>query len=181
MELARGSNVLIVIKGHPDPDSLGSASALQYCYREFEIQSSIYIFDEISHPENRALVKVIEMEMTLYDGDFDFGAFDYLSFVDSQDASINGYDMADLPPILSFVDHHKETGKVQAEFIDIREDLGATSTIFAEYIEYVPEFSLQKSLSTHAYIATALMHGIRTDTDDLMLASAQDFFMRQVI
>ena len=185
LELARGSNVLIVIKGHPDPDSLGSASALQYCYREFEIQSSILYFDEISHPENRALVKVIEMEMTLYDADFDFSGFDYLSFVDSQDATINGHDTADLPPILSFVDHHKETGKVQAEFIDIREDLGATSTIFAEYIEYVPEFSLQKSLATHAYIATALMHGIRTDTDDLMLASAQDFhaagYLRQFI
>ncbi len=185
LETARGSNVLIVIKGHPDPDSLGSASALQYCYREFEIQSAILYFDEISHPENRALVKVIEMEMTLYDEHFDFSGFDYLSFVDSQDATINGYDMTTLPPILSFIDHHKETGKVQADFIDIREDLGATSTIFAEYIEYVPEFSLQKSLATHAYIATALMHGIRTDTDDLMLASAQDFhaagYLRQFI
>ena len=176
LEGARGSNVLIVIKGHPDPDSLGSASALQYCYREFEIQSSILYFDEISHPENRALVKVIEMEMILYTKEFDFTAFDYLSFVDSQDATINGQDMNTLPPLLNFVDHHKETGKVQSEFIDIREDLGATSSIFAEYLEYVPELALQKSLATHAYIATALMHGIRTDTDDLMLASAQDFY-----
>jgi nanoRNase/pAp phosphatase (c-di-AMP/oligoRNAs hydrolase) len=176
LELARGSNVLIVIKGHPDPDCLGSASALQYCYREFEIQSSILYFDEISHPENRALVKVIEMEMTLYDKEFDFSGFDYLAFVDSQDATINGQDMNQLPPLLTFVDHHKETGKVQAEFIDIREDLGATSSIFSEYIEYLPELSLQKSLTTHAYIATALMHGIRTDTDDLMLASANDFY-----
>jgi nanoRNase/pAp phosphatase (c-di-AMP/oligoRNAs hydrolase) len=116
------------------------------------------------------------MEMTLYDKDFDFSGFDYLAFVDSQDATINGQDMDQLPPLLTFVDHHKETGKVQAEFIDIREDLGATSSIFSEYIEYLPELSLQKSLTTHAYIATALMHGIRTDTDDLMLASANDFY-----
>ncbi len=185
LEEARGSNVLIVIKGHPDPDCLGSASALQYCYREFDIKSSILYFDEISHPENRALVKVIEMEMTLYDESFEFDGYDYLAFVDSQDATINGQDMNLLPPLLTFIDHHKETGKVQAKFIDIREDLGATSSIFAEYLEYVPEFSLQKSLSTHAYIATALMHGIRTDTDDLMLATARDFhaagYLRQFI
>jgi nanoRNase/pAp phosphatase (c-di-AMP/oligoRNAs hydrolase) len=176
LESARGSQVLIVIKGHPDPDCIGSASALQYCYREFDIQSSILYFDEISHPENRALVKVIEMEMTHYKGDFDFSPYQYLAFVDSQDATINGYDMNELPPILTFVDHHKETGRVQAEFIDIREDFGATSSIFAEYIEYLPELALQKSLATHAYIATALMHGIRTDTDDLMLAYTPDFF-----
>lgn len=176
LETARGANVLIVIKGHPDPDSIGSASALQYCYREFEIQSSILYFDEISHPENRALVKAIEMEMIQYTPDFNFELYQYLSFVDSQDATINGYDMTKLPPILTFIDHHKETGKVQADFIDIREDLGATSTILAEYLEYIPELSLQKSLATHAYIATALMHGIRTDTDDLMLASVKDFF-----
>ena len=125
------------------------------------------------------------MEMTLYDENFDFSPFDYLAFVDSQDATINGQDMDLMPPILSFVDHHKETGKVQAEFIDIREDLGATSSIFAEYLEYVPGFSLQKSLATHAYIATALMHGIRTDTDDLMLATARDFhaagYLRQFV
>ena len=176
LEMARGSNVLIVIKGHPDPDSIGSASALQFCYREFEIQSSILYFDEISHPENRALVKVIEMEMILYKPDFDFSPYQYLAFVDSQDATVNGRDMKELPQVLTFIDHHKETGKVQADFIDIREDLGATSSIFAEYLEFIPELSLQKSLSTHAYIATALMHGIRTDTDDLMLANSQDFF-----
>ena len=176
LENARGSQVLIVIKGHPDPDCIGSASALQYCYREFDIQSSILYFDEISHPENRALVKVIEMEMTLYKGDFDFSPYQYLAFVDSQDATINGLEMSELPPILTFVDHHKETGRVQAEFIDIREDFGATSSIFAEYIEYLPELALQKSLATHAYIATALMHGIRTDTDDLMLGYTPDFY-----
>lgn len=176
LESARGAHVLIVMKGHPDPDCIGSASALQYCYREFDIQSSILYFDEISHPENRALVKVIEMEMMLYKEDFDFSPYQYLAFVDSQDATITGYDMGDLPPILTFVDHHKETGKVQSEFVDIREDLGATSSIFAEYLEYIPELSLQKSLATHAYIATALMHGIRTDTDDLMLGSPSDFY-----
>ena len=70
----------------------------------------------------------------------------------------------------------KDTGRVEAEFIDIRESYGATSSIYAEYLEYLPQLGLQKSSAQHAHIATALMHGIRTDTDNLMLAGPDDFF-----
>jgi nanoRNase/pAp phosphatase (c-di-AMP/oligoRNAs hydrolase) len=182
---AQGSNVLIVIKGHPDPDSIGSAVAQQYCFKHFGIQSSIIYFDEISHPENRALVKVIEMDLIPYRSDFDFSSFDYLAFVDSQSCDLPVNLDHDPPPILTFVDHHKDTGKVDSRFIDIREDAGSTSSIYAEYFEYIPELSLQKSLATHAHIATALMHGIRTDTDNLMLAVSSDFhaaaYLRQFI
>ena len=176
LERARGSNVLIVIKGHPDPDSIGSAVAQQYCFKQYEITSAILYFDEISHPENRALVKVIDMELTLYREDFDFSVYDYLAFVDTQSGDLPVSFEGKFPPILTFVDHHKATGKVEAEFLDVREDAGATSSIYAEYLEYIPDLSLQKSSGTHAHIATALMHGIRTDTDNLMLATPNDFY-----
>jgi nanoRNase/pAp phosphatase (c-di-AMP/oligoRNAs hydrolase) len=173
---ARGSNVLIVIKGHPDPDSIGSAVAQQHCFKRFDIQSTTLYFDEISHPENRALVKVIEMDLTLYHEEFNFGAFDYLAFIDSQTTDIPQALGQTLPPILTFVDHHKDTGKVEAAFVDIRETYGSTSAIYAEYLEYYPDFSLQKSSSSDAHLATALMHGIRTDTDNLTLGSSHDFY-----
>ncbi len=185
LERARGASVLIVIKGHPDPDSIGSAVAQQHCFKQFDIQSSIVYFDEISHPENRALVKVIEMDLTLYHEDFSFSRYDYLAFVDSQSADIPVPVEGRVPPILTFVDHHKDTGRVESEFIDIREAYGATSSIYAEYLEYIPQLGLQKSSSQHAHIATALMHGIRTDTDNLMLAGPDDFvaaaYLRQFI
>ena len=176
LERARESHVLIVIKGHPDPDSLGSASAQQHCFKRFDIQSSILYFDEISHPENRALVKVIEMDLILYHEEFNFEVYDYLAFVDSQSADIPQANGQQLPPILTFVDHHKDLGRVEADFIDIRETYGSTSAIYAEYLEYYPAFSLQKSSSSDAHIATALMHGIRTDTDNLLLAGPNDFY-----
>ena len=176
LERARGAHVLIVIKGHPDPDSIGSAVAQQHCFNRFDITSTVLYFDEISHPENRALVKVIEMDLSLYDEEFDFTAFDYLAFIDSQSADIPQAIGVELPPILTFVDHHKDTGKVEAEFVDIRETYGSTSAIYAEYLEYYPDFSLQKSSSSDAHLATALMHGIRTDTDNLTLGSSHDFY-----
>lgn len=176
LEKARGSHVLIVIKGHPDPDSIGSAVAQQHCFNRFDIQSTILYFDEISHPENRALVKVIEMDLILFNEEFDFTAFDYLAFIDSQSTDIPQALGVSLPPILTFVDHHKDTGKVEAEFVDIRETYGSTSAIYSEYLEYYSEFSLQKSSSSDAHLATALMHGIRTDTDNLTLGSSHDFY-----
>jgi hypothetical protein len=40
--------------------------------------------------------------------------------------------------VLTFVDHHKIVGGFEARFIDIREDCGATSSIYAEYLEHSP-------------------------------------------
>ncbi len=88
------------------------------------------------------------------------------------------------PPILTFVDHHKIVGGVEAHFIDIREDAGATSSIYAEYLEH-SAFGLQVGSHEDARLATALMHGLRTDTDNLLLARPIDFragaYLRQFI
>jgi nanoRNase/pAp phosphatase (c-di-AMP/oligoRNAs hydrolase) len=166
------------MQGHPDPDSIASAYTQQYFFKHFEIQSEVMYFDEISHPENRALVKEIEMGMLFHHSEdpVDLSTYNYLAFVDSQNTDFPVPIQGDTPPILTFVDHHKETGKVEAEFIDIRENAGSTSSIYAQYLEYCEDLSLQKSSASHANIATALMHGIRTDTDHLVLASSIDFY-----
>jgi nanoRNase/pAp phosphatase (c-di-AMP/oligoRNAs hydrolase) len=56
------------------------------------------------------------------------------------------------------LDHHPSEG-VEAEFIDLREDVGATSTLL---VEYVSHFGLVEDWT----VATALLYGIRVDTND---------------
>ena len=173
LEKARGSKVCITIIGHPDPDSIASAMALKRIFGQFEIRSALLFFDQVSHPENRALINSIDADLQLYSEEFDLSEYDYLSFVDSQNPVLP-VKVETLPPILVFVDHHKSIGGFDAEFVDIREHAGATSSIFAEYFEH-STFGLESGNVSDSHVATALMHGIRTDTDNLLLASSIDF------
>ena len=61
----------------------------------------------------------------------------------------------------------------RARFVDLRFDVGATATIFVEYLQELA--SLDADVEEDRRIATALMHGLATDTDDFMLARAADF------
>jgi len=183
LEQARGSRLLIVIKGHPDPDSIASAIAQRHMAKVYDIDCTIVFFDQISHPENRALVKSLDADLRQYREDMDIGGFDYMSFVDTQTPHLP-VRVAKPPPILTFVDHHKIVGGFEAGFVDIREDAGATSSIYAEYLEHSP-LGLRLGNSEDARLATALMHGIRADTDNLLLARPIDFragaYLRQFI
>lgn len=173
LEEARGAKVCITLIGHPDPDSIASAIALRRVFRVFDITATLLFFDQVSHPENRALVNTIEAELELFSDGFDFAAYDYLSFVDAQSPKLP-VQHEDLPPTLVFVDHHKAIGGFDAAFIDIREHAGATASILAEYFEH-SNFGLEAGSVSDTHVATALMHGIRTDTDNLLLASSIDF------
>ena len=173
LEGARGSRLLVVIKGHPDPDAIASAVAQRHFAREFEIDCTIVYFDPISHPENRALVKSLDADLRQYREDMDLSDFDYLSFVDTQTPHMP-VRLSRTPPILTFVDHHKIVGGFEAAFVDIREDAGSTSSIYAEYLEH-SGLGLRIANGTDTRTATALMHGIRTDTNNLLLARPIDF------
>jgi nanoRNase/pAp phosphatase (c-di-AMP/oligoRNAs hydrolase) len=183
LEKARGTRLLIVIKGHPDPDSIASAIAQRRFATAHEIEATIVFFDEVSHPENRALVKSLDADLRQYREDMDLSSFDYMSFVDTQTPHLP-VRMSKVPPILTFVDHHKLVGGFEGEFIDIRENAGATSSIYAEYLEHSVH-GLQLGNPDDARLATALMHGVRADTDNFLLARSIDFragaYLRQFI
>lgn len=173
LERARGHKLLICIKGYPDPDNIASSLALQWMAKHFEIQSTIIHFEEISHHENRALVKKLDLELEEWREGFDFSEYAYFAVNDSQNIELP----IKLPPnceLLVFVDHHKALGTIKGQFIDIRETSGSTSAIYAEYLMCGPLKFLGDS-AEETKIATALMHGIRTDTDNFVNATAIDY------
>jgi nanoRNase/pAp phosphatase (c-di-AMP/oligoRNAs hydrolase) len=170
---AKGSELLICIKGYPDPDNIASSLALQWLAQQFKIGSTVLYFDEISHHENRALVKKLDIDFDQYKDGFDLSRFQYFAITDSQNAELP----IKLPAtckLLAFVDHHRALGTIEGEFVDIREDAGSTAAIFAEYLMESP-YPFTGDDDLQQKIATALMHGIRSDTDNFINATPIDY------
>src|SRR6185369_336644 len=100
------------------------------------------------------------------------GPVDYICLVDAHDVDPDLAD-ADGIDVLTIVDHHRAPSPPRARFVDLRPDVGATATIFVEYLEALAP--LDVDAEDDRRLATALMHGLATDTDDFMLARTTDF------
>src|SRR6202008_640992 len=124
-------------------------------------------FFEVSHQENRAMVKQLEVDLHLYDENFTVDRFSLYEFVDTQRLDTPIQEELAGKTFLAFVDHHKKVGEVPAEFVDVREDAGSTCAIFSDYLRDAYPEGLNPSDPEHVKLATALMHGIRTDTRQL--------------
>ncbi|HTX78997.1 MAG TPA: hypothetical protein VMC62_04985, partial [Longilinea sp.] len=96
-------------------------------------------------------------------------------FLDNQGTTVNGIlkslSAASIPALI-VVDHHEPQNVLTPEFSDIQKT-GSTATIFTHYIEdgLLP---MQKSSKEHVALATALLHGIMTDTEGFIQAELPD-------
>ncbi|MGC1244844.1 MAG: hypothetical protein WA865_01420, partial [Spirulinaceae cyanobacterium] len=77
-------------------------------------------------------------------------------------------------PLIVVIDHHSSQGELDAEFIDLRPHVGATATILCEYLQG-GLLELDRNVKKHVKCATALMHGLRSDTNRLLQAQEDDF------
>ena len=171
----QGDKLLLILTGYPDPDNIASGLAHQFLAGEFEIETTLLCFHEVSHQENRALVKRLEINLVLYDEAFDLDPYDLYAFVDTQKTDTPISDRLAGKTFVSFVDHHKRLGEVAAEFVDIREDVGSTCAIYAEYLRTQYPHGLNPGETDQVRLATALMHGIRSDTMALLEATRLEF------
>ena len=179
LKKAQGKNLLICLKGFPDPDNIASALALAWLAQPYKIKTKIVYFDDISHHENRALVKKLDLDLEQVSSEFDASEYDYFAINDSQRVDVP-IKIPKQCKLLIFVDHHKTLSTSPAQFTDIRESAGSTSAIYAEYIQRSGrEFSAESEEVSK--IATALIHGIRTDTDDYVNATPIDYEASQFL
>lgn len=170
---ARGKHVLIALRGHPDPDGIACAITQAHIAQRLGVgQTTVGYCHELSHRENRALVKLLGLELRKIKSVREVGNVDYLALVDAHEVDPELIDGGDYE-VLTIVDHHRAISPPKARFVDMRLDVGATSTIFAEYLEELA--TLDADSEEDRRIATALMHGLATDTDDFMLSRAADF------
>ena len=172
----RGERHIVVMQDFPDPDALASAYAHQLIAAQNEIQTDLMYSEEISHAQNRALVRLVGMNVTKWDPSMDLRKYQGAIFVDNQGTTaariVDALEQAGVPSLV-VVDHHEPQERLRPQFTDIRR-VGATSTLYAEYLAQ-GLLPMDKARREHVLAATALMHGILTDTQGLVRAGGDDF------
>jgi nanoRNase/pAp phosphatase (c-di-AMP/oligoRNAs hydrolase) len=152
--------LIIISHDNPDPDALASAATLKYMAREaLGKDATIALGGIVGRAENRAMLTYLNISLVPM-GDIDIGADARVALVDTQPGrSNNPLPESTLPAAV--IDHHPAYSSYEnVPFCDLREEYGATSTIFTEYLR-------ESGVAIEAKIATALFYGIAAETQDL--------------
>jgi nanoRNase/pAp phosphatase (c-di-AMP/oligoRNAs hydrolase) len=176
----QGERHLVILQDFPDPDALASAWAYKLIADRFEIQSDIVYGGTLSHQENIALVKLTGLPVQRWNCPTakakDWSVYKGCVLIDNQGTTSQLMPLAQQAhvPILIVIDHHSAQDDLQAEFVDIRTHTRATATIMTQYLQ-AGLLNLDNGTSEHVKCATALMHGLRSDTNGLRQAQEEDF------
>ncbi|WP_083861088.1 DHH family phosphoesterase [Halobiforma nitratireducens] len=155
---AMDGRLAVVTHDNPDPDAIASAAALVDIAESLGVEAEACYYGDISHQENRAMVNLLDIELRNVPSDDSLEEFAGFALVDHSRPGVNDGLPKDLHVDI-VIDHHPPRGPVPGEFVDLRDGVGATSTMLTEYLE---QFGLEFDSST----ATALLYGIRVDTND---------------
>ena len=180
LEAHKHERQIIILQDFPDPDALSSAWTYLLIAEQYDIKCDITYAGTLSHQENIALVKLTSLPATRTPlqslKNRDLSSYQGYVLVDNQGTTstlINDIQQAGIP-LIAIVDHHNLQGDLKSEFVDIRPGVRATATIFTQYLQS-GLLQLDSSMSEHVNCATALMHGLHSDTNRLMQAKEEDF------
>jgi nanoRNase/pAp phosphatase (c-di-AMP/oligoRNAs hydrolase) len=152
--------ILILPHNDPDPDAVASAVALRHLLMEaLNVESAIAYQGIIGRAENRALVRYLGQPLRpLTDADLAEQA--PIALVDTQPGAGNNALQAG-SEVTIVIDHHTwREPTATAAYVDVRPDVGASSTILTEYLQAA-------GLEPEPPLATVLFYGIKTDTRGL--------------
>jgi nanoRNase/pAp phosphatase (c-di-AMP/oligoRNAs hydrolase) len=148
----------VLLHDNPDPDAIASGVALATLARAVGTDADPCYFGAISHQENRALVNLLDLDLRELDGPEEVEEFDAVALVDHSLPGVNDQ-LPEETVIDVVIDHHPSPGPVEGRHVDVRSDVGSTSTMMVEYFTHL-------DVPIDETTATALLFGIRTDTDD---------------
>jgi nanoRNase/pAp phosphatase (c-di-AMP/oligoRNAs hydrolase) len=153
-------SMLIIMQNNPDPDAIAAAAALRALAHEIAgVTCSLAHSGAIGRAENAALLRYLGLN-TRELADIDLGRFDRLAMVDAQPGAGNVAFPSEVRLDI-VIDHHPVRRETRsARYTDIRRRYGATSSMMFEYLKAA-------ELPVDARLATALVYGIRSDTQDL--------------
>lgn len=176
LEARRGERHVVAIQDFPDPDAISSAMAYRELARHYGIDADIVFDGTISHPENLALVNLLEIALTRYGPDVDLERYAAAVFVDNQGTTTHLTERLKAAgvPTLAVIDHHDPQDALDPIFSDVR-PLGAAATILAEYLQSGAILKLTAEDERHVRLATALMHGLHSETDGFVRARAPEY------
>ncbi len=158
--LSGRKRMLIGMQDYPDPDAISSAAGLRALANAVAgVQCSLAHGGIIARAENRALADYLGLNLRPIE-EVDAGRFDVIALVDTQPGAGNNSLPAGIVPDI-VIDHHPIRRATRSSpFTDIRSRYGATSTIIYEYLA-------KAGVAVDVILATSLVYGIRSDTQDL--------------
>ncbi|WP_158057407.1 DHH family phosphoesterase [Halorussus halophilus] len=148
----------VFMHDNPDPDAIASAVALCRVAESVGVEADPCYFGDISHQENRAFVNLLDLDLRNVAEDVDLSEFAAIALVDHSRPGVNDQ----LPPetdVDVVIDHHPPKEPVEARYVDLRSDVGATSTLLTEHVQRL-------GIELSEEVATGLLYGIRVDTKD---------------
>jgi nanoRNase/pAp phosphatase (c-di-AMP/oligoRNAs hydrolase) len=145
-----------------DPDAIASALALTRLFWRKVKRTLVFHVNIIKRADNLALIKLLKIKQQ-HIRKLNPEEITRWAIVDSQPThhellSKYKYDI--------IIDHHPFVPGASAQFMDIKEDYGANSTIMTEYLRAA-------KIRPSPRLATALFYGIKTDTDNFVRPSTQ--------
>jgi len=171
--------VLIVPHNDPDPDAIAAALGLRHLLaRLAQVDSRIAYQGIVGRAENKALVHYLGRPLhPLAAGDLHTAQA--VALVDTQPGTGNNPLPLSQLPLIVFDHHPPREATARVAFVELRPEVGATSTMLVEYLRAA-------GLDLPQPLATALFYGIKSDTQGLVRrASAADvdayFFLQPQI
>ena len=156
-----GSEDVFGIMINADPDAMASALALKRLFWRRVKKTVICRVNAIKRSDNLAMLHLLRLQVT-YVNRADTSKVTKWALVDGQPQHHPRFMKTKFDII---IDHHPPTPDLQAPFVDIRENYGATSSMLTEYLRAA-------AVKPSARLATALFYGIKTDTDNFARASS---------
>jgi nanoRNase/pAp phosphatase (c-di-AMP/oligoRNAs hydrolase) len=159
MDIVRPDDSLVLLmQGSPDPDVIASAMALREIIRQKKgLAKSIFVSTEsLVRQQNKEFVSFMRLHIHLIN-QVDLNPYRLIAVLDAQPSFFDDA-LNFIKPHIVF-DHHPREGKWQADVEDIRPNYGALSSILTEYL-------LCARVKIPRNLHTALLYGIKTDTDN---------------
>jgi nanoRNase/pAp phosphatase (c-di-AMP/oligoRNAs hydrolase) len=158
--------LLIFTHNDPDPDAIASAVALKHLLAEMtDLSGRIVHKGIVGRAENKALVRYLGhplRELT----EVEQSRPQAIALIDTQPGAGNNALPASSDVAIVF-DHHPVREETSAaRFVEVRPEVGATSTILTEYCQAA-------GIDLPPDVATALFYGIKTDTMGLGRGASQ--------
>lgn len=176
LEGRRGERHLVALQDFPDPDAISSALAYREIARAFGIEAELVYDGHISHPENLALVNLLQIPLVRWRDGMALDDFAAAVFVDNQGTTTHLTPrLAEAGvPTLCVVDHHDPQDVLDPVFRDVR-PVAAAATLFAQYLADGRLVRLDPREDRHVKLATALMHGLHSETDGFVRARPAEY------
>ncbi|MGH9458829.1 MAG: DHH family phosphoesterase [Thermoanaerobaculia bacterium] len=152
--------LLVMTHDNPDPDALASAAAMKLLFESRRnVRATVGYSGIIGRAENRAMVRLLGLPIHHLTR-LNLDEYRHIALMDAQPHTGNTA-LPETRRVNIVVDHHplREATK-ESEFYQVSDDLGASATLMTHYL-------ITAGVEIPTDLATALLYGIRSETQDL--------------